>query len=779
MDSLRPSDPQQIGGYVLYGLLGAGGMGEVFFGRSPGGRAVAVKLIAPRYARDDEFRRRFRLEVEAGRRVGGFHAAQVVDADPDAARPWMVTAYVAGPSLKQVLAEQRALPPGSVRVLGAGLAEALAAIHDAGLIHRDLTPSNILLAYDGPHVIDFGVARTVDASAPTMQPGTPGFIAREVLIGQPATWACDVFSLGVVLAVASGITPYGKGEPEAITFRIVHGEPDLTGLDPQIRGLVEECLAKEPIDRPTPRQILERLGEHGPVAQWLPGPVLDMIPRYTPPKPTEVVPGLQRDSWLLEAERAARRVTDAYARAEAQVYVASVVSRFDRAHALRLLDDALRPTRQRDGTSFLSRQQMLRHLAGQATSELGTVLVRADATSASRMLDEIEDIIRSMIREEPGTAANAVTRLAETVASSDPARADRVARIPRDQGVQASAVARAAMVVARTDPAQAEQMARTISRLAGQATHPVAEPTRRACLWRWLKPKGAPHEVSKATAPLHEDSTRLWAARALAEVAVAMSSTSSLQPRRSPIVAEDVSTITAAGDLGAPVSAPAPAPMIAGPVDPARAERLLADAEELACGIAADDTRALALTAVKIAAARIDPDRAESSLTEAEQFARMSSSSSARDEALGEVALAAARTEPALAEQIAPSLLDRERTLAEVASAVAATDRARAERIAANITDEYVRALVMAEIAVRTDPAHAEPQLREALQAAHHDPAHMVEVALAAARTGSDRAEEIVRAIKSRDNIRTADFWRARALAAFVNISVETSPNPN
>jgi hypothetical protein len=763
----------QIGDYILYGRLGAGGMGEVFFGRSRSGRAVAVKLINPLFASDAEFRRRFRLEVEAGRLVGGFHTAQVVDADPDADRPWMVTAYVAGPSLKRVLAEHRALPPDSVRILGAGLAEALAAIHDAGLIHRDLTPSNILLTDDGPRVIDFGIARVVDASALTAQRGTPGFMAPEVLRGKPATWACDVFALGVVLAVAAGIHPFGEGPEDAITYQIVHGQPDLGGLDPQIRELVAECLAREPNDRPKPMRILERLGDHSPVAQWLPEPVLDMLPRYAPPEPTEVVrPGVQHDSRLLAAERAARKIPDAYARAEAQVYVATVVSRFDAVHAGRLLDDALRTTRQRDGTSPLGRQQIMRHLAGHATFELGTVLARAEASSAGQMLDEIEDIIRSMIREEPGTVASVVTRLAEAVASTDPARADRIARMHPDPGVQASAMARAAIVLARTHPAEAEQMARAITQLAGQAIRPVAEQTRRARPWPWPKPKQAQYEVSKA-APAHEDSTRLWAARALAEVAVAMTGTGPLQLRQPPTVTEDKTTITAPGGSGS--ATPAPTKKMPSPIGPSRAERLLADAEQLARSITSDDTQALALTVVATAVARIYPDRAASSLTQAEHFARTIGSSSAREEALGQVALAAARTEPARAEQIARSLLDREHTVAEVASAVSTTDPARGERIAATITDEYVHALVIAAIAVRTDPAGAEPQLREALQAAHHDPAHMVEVAAVAARTGAARAEEIVHAIRSRDNIRTSDFWRARALADLASLSDETS----
>ena len=286
MDSLRPGDPRRVGHYILIGRLGSGGMGEVFFGRSRAGRPVAVKLIYPVFANDAEFRRRFRLEVEAGRKVGGFHAAQVVDADPDAERPWMVTAFVAGPSLERILSEGRALPLDSVRVLGAGVAEALGAIHAAGLIHRDLKPSNILLADDGPHVIDFGVARAIDASGVTGRSGTAGFMAPEVLMGRPLTSACDVFSLGVVLAFAGGIRPFGEGPPEAIDYRVIHEEPDLRGLDPQIRDVVAACLAKEPSERPTPAQILDRLAVRDSVERWLPEPVHDMIIASAPDEPT-------------------------------------------------------------------------------------------------------------------------------------------------------------------------------------------------------------------------------------------------------------------------------------------------------------------------------------------------------------------------------------------------------------------------------------------------------------------------------------------------------------
>ena len=362
-------------------------MGEVFFGRSQAGRPVAVKLIYPGFANDVKFRRRFRLEIEAGRKVGGFHAAQVVDADPDAERPWMATAFIAGPSLQQVLSEGQILPLDSVRVLGAGVAEALGAIHAAGLIHRDLKPSNILLADDGPHVIDFGVARAVDASGVTAQSGTAGFMAPEVLLGRPLTSACDVFALGMVLAYAVGSRPFGVGLPEAIAYRVVHEEPGLSGLDPQIRDVVAACLAKEPSERPTPARILELLADPDLPSQWLPPPIQTMITTHKPPGEPTVVAAtdLARAARLLEEaeqiaaalpldeqamapeDRAAaipgpppppasssarargldeeydRALPLAVQRARALVHVATVATRSDPVHAAQLLDDALHP----------------------------------------------------------------------------------------------------------------------------------------------------------------------------------------------------------------------------------------------------------------------------------------------------------------------------------------------------------------------------------------------------------------------------------------------------
>ncbi|MFC4911873.1 serine/threonine-protein kinase [Actinomadura gamaensis] len=284
METLRPEDPQVVGRYTLSGRLGSGGMGEVFFGRSPGGRAVAVKLIHPGHAADPEFRRRFRQEVESAQRVGGFHTAPVVDADPDAETPWLVTAYVPGPSLGAAIAAHGPLPPGSLRVLGAGLAEALEAIHAAGVIHRDLKPTNILLADDGPRVIDFGIARAADASAATARVGTPGFMAPEQLVGASITSACDVFAFGMVMAQAAGVRPFGEGPVEALTYRIVHEQPDLSALDPSLRPLITACLSKDPARRPTPPQLLAALADAG--GSWPPPNVQTMITERAVPSPS-------------------------------------------------------------------------------------------------------------------------------------------------------------------------------------------------------------------------------------------------------------------------------------------------------------------------------------------------------------------------------------------------------------------------------------------------------------------------------------------------------------
>ena len=254
-------------------------MGLVFLGRSPGGRPVAVKLVRPELASDAGFRRRFADEVTAARRVGGFYTAQVVDADPDGDPPWLVTAYVAGPSLHEAIQAHGPLPAAAVGVLGAGLAEGLMAVHSCDLVHRDLKPGNVILAADGPRVIDFGIARALDATHHTSSiVGTPAFMSPEQGRGDLIGPQSDVFSLGSVLAfAATGRNPFGTGPSHAIIYRIVHDHPDLTGLPGQLANLVGACLAKAPADRPALSAVLDHLTDGDHPTQWLPPAITTMI----------------------------------------------------------------------------------------------------------------------------------------------------------------------------------------------------------------------------------------------------------------------------------------------------------------------------------------------------------------------------------------------------------------------------------------------------------------------------------------------------------------------
>jgi hypothetical protein len=264
---LQPDDPESIGGYELLGRLGVGGMEQVFLGRSAGGRRVAVKVIRPEHVGTGEFRKRFAREVAAARRVGGFHTAPVVDADPEADPPWMVTANILGPSLQDQVAKSGPLAPDEVRALGAGLAEGLDTIHRCGLVHRDLKPGNVLLAGDGPRIIDFGIARTADASLLTASGavvGTFAYMSPEQSSGDVPGPESDVFSLGSVLAfAAAGRPPFGSGSVATIVRRIVGGQADLSAVPETggLRDLVAACLSTDPAARPSVADLLVRLGE--------------------------------------------------------------------------------------------------------------------------------------------------------------------------------------------------------------------------------------------------------------------------------------------------------------------------------------------------------------------------------------------------------------------------------------------------------------------------------------------------------------------------------------
>ncbi|WP_369196644.1 serine/threonine-protein kinase [Streptomyces djakartensis] len=296
MEKLGGGDPQRIGAYRLLARLGAGGMGHVYLARSERGRTVAVKLVREELAAQEEFRERFRQEVRSARRVGGYWTAPVLDADTEAAVPWVATGYVAGPSLQQVVGHDHgALPERSVRILAAGLAHALKDIHAAGIVHRDLKPSNVLVTIDGPRVIDFGIARALETvtdgglTRTGALVGSPGFMAPEQVRGDRITPACDVFCLGSVLAyAATGALPFGTANSgvHALMFRIAQEEPDLEGVPEGIADLVRDCLRKDPASRPTLDQVLERTGADDTVADgraldpWLPSALVAQLGRH-------------------------------------------------------------------------------------------------------------------------------------------------------------------------------------------------------------------------------------------------------------------------------------------------------------------------------------------------------------------------------------------------------------------------------------------------------------------------------------------------------------------
>jgi Protein kinase domain/F5/8 type C domain len=261
MQPLTSDDPVMIGGYRLQARLGAGGMGRVYLAFTAAGRPVALKVVRSDLGNDQDFRVRFRQEIQAAQRVRGLYTAELIDADPAATPPWLVTAYVQGPSLQEVIDSDGPMPEAMVFRLIAGVAEALQAIHAVGVIHRDLKPSNVLLAHDGPRVIDFGIARALAETPMTRSEitmGSPDFMSPEQILDLPVTPAIDVFALGSLAAfAATSRLPFGRGHLTEVAHRVVHEPPDLAGCPGGLVPLIQACLAKKPEARPAPGQILE------------------------------------------------------------------------------------------------------------------------------------------------------------------------------------------------------------------------------------------------------------------------------------------------------------------------------------------------------------------------------------------------------------------------------------------------------------------------------------------------------------------------------------------
>ncbi|MFI6643179.1 serine/threonine-protein kinase [Streptomyces sp. NPDC050504] len=265
MMRLRREDPRVVGSFRLHRRLGAGGMGVVYLGSDRRGQRVALKVIRPDLAEDQEFRSRFAREVSAARRIRGGCTARLVAADLEADRPWFATQYVPGPSLHDKVNEVGPLSAAEVAAIGAALSEGLVAVHEAGVVHRDLKPSNILLSPKGPRIIDFGIAWATGASTLThvgTAVGSPGFLAPEQVRGAAVTPATDVFALGATLAYAmTADSPFGHGSSEVMLYRVVHEEAQLHGVHDALAPLVRACLAKDPEERPSTLQLSLRLKE--------------------------------------------------------------------------------------------------------------------------------------------------------------------------------------------------------------------------------------------------------------------------------------------------------------------------------------------------------------------------------------------------------------------------------------------------------------------------------------------------------------------------------------
>ncbi|CAL9527522.1 Serine_threonine-protein kinase PknD [Streptomyces sp. enrichment culture] len=299
MDALRDRDPAQIGPYTLLARLGAGGMGQVYLGRSPGGRLVAIKVIRDEITDHPEALARFRREVETARAVRSAFTANLIDASLEAAPYWLVTEYVSGPTLAKAVAARGALPAETCRALFAALAEGLAAVHAHGVTHRDLKPQNVILAAQGPQLIDFGIARAAGQAVLTeagFSAGTPGFTAPEVLLHNQVGPAADVFALGATIAyAATGRPPFGAGAPAGVSYRAVHEAVDLDGVEAELAQLVEAAVTKDPTERPGLAELIARCGVRSALVEdpFYAGlaALVEAVPQ-TPASPSRNVPPL-------------------------------------------------------------------------------------------------------------------------------------------------------------------------------------------------------------------------------------------------------------------------------------------------------------------------------------------------------------------------------------------------------------------------------------------------------------------------------------------------------
>ncbi|MFE5813249.1 bifunctional serine/threonine-protein kinase/ABC transporter substrate-binding protein [Streptomyces sp. NPDC056479] len=320
MDRLLPSDPSMIGGYRLAARLGAGGMGVVYLARSPHGTWCALKSIRSEHADDPGFRARFRRETELAARLRARWTVPVLASDAEARSPWLATAYVPGPSLAEALVLNGPWPTAQLLSLGAALAEALDGVHACGLVHRDVKPANILLAADGPRLIDFGIARAVGVTALTADGsviGSPGYLSPEQARGRTVGPPSDVFSLGCVLAhAATGRPVFGVGGAAGVLYRTVHEEPDLDAVPDALDALVRRCLAKDPDERPSVGELRDRFGrfdERVWLPEGLPALVAARAARVLelPVPQGTVTDGLSVDGWADAVTQAAEPMAGA------------------------------------------------------------------------------------------------------------------------------------------------------------------------------------------------------------------------------------------------------------------------------------------------------------------------------------------------------------------------------------------------------------------------------------------------------------------------------------